>query len=228
MERQRRWPPLAAILTLMLLVVLLAFGLRMGAQAEEGSAEQSQVETEPTPRGTAVAADDSGSVPLAIEQDQIPVLRDNKLSPAPVAQTYQGKRPHHEFDTYVVERGDTPSGIAYQYGITTESLLGGNPFLSQESSLMQPGMELTILPIDGVLHDVKPGETLESVSKQYGIAVEEIVAYEPNNLEFPFRLYPETQILVPGAVAEVFVWTPPALTSVRGGSTGIGIEPAGV
>ena len=60
---------------------------------------------------------------------------------------------------------------------------------------MQPGMELTILPLDGVLHDVQPGDTLESISEQYGIPVEDIIAYEPNNLEFPFRLYPETQIL---------------------------------
>ena len=142
--------------------------------------------------------------------------------------TYQGKKPFHEFDIYTVERGDTPSGIAYQFGIKTETLLGGNPKLSQESSLMQPGMDLIILPIDAVLHDVELGDTLESISAEYGIPVEDIIAYEPNNLEFPFRLYPDTQILVPGAVAEVFVWTPPTLSTVRGGTSreGSGVAPA--
>lgn len=91
---------------------------------------------------------------------------------------------------------------------------------------MQPGMELTILPLDGVLHDVQPGDTLESISAQYDIPLEDIIAYEPNNLEFPFRLYPETQILVPGAVAEVFIWTPPTLNSVRSSGAGSGISPA--
>jgi murein DD-endopeptidase MepM/ murein hydrolase activator NlpD len=74
------------------------------------------------------------------------------------------------------------------------------------------------LPIDGVLHDVQPADTLESVSQQYGIPTEEIIAYEPNNLEFPYRLQPDTQIMVPGAVRELFVWTPPDLSSVGGTS----------
>jgi LysM repeat protein len=224
MERENRLPPLAAILVLLLLVLLLAMGMRLGVQAEE--VERTRVSAGPTPQSTAVPSSDNASVPLDTEREPIPILRDTSISPAPVPQTFQGKRPHHEFEKYLVERGDTPSGIALQFGIKTETLLGGNPFLSQESSLMQPGMELTILPLDGVLHDVQPGDTLESISGQYGIPVEDIIAYEPNNLEFPFRLYPETQILVPGAVAEVFIWTPPSLNSVRSSGTGSGIAPA--
>jgi LysM repeat protein len=154
----------------------------------------------------------------------VPVISDSSLVPAPNPFTYQGKLPQHEFVTYVVERGDTPGTIADQFGIQTETLLGGNPRLSEESSLLQTGVELIILPIDGVLHDVAPGDTLESISEEYGIPVEDIIAYENNNLEFPYRLYPETQIMVPGAVREIFVWTPPDLSSVGGTS----IEGAGV
>lgn len=93
---------------------------------------------------------------------------------------------------------------------------------------MQPGMDLIILPLDGVLHDVQQGDTLEIISADYGISIEDIIAYEANNLEFPYRLYPETQIMVPGAVAEVFVWTPPQLSSVTGGTSreGSGVAPA--
>ena len=224
MERERRLPPVAALLVLLLLVLLLALGLRLGVEAEEVSKNRTGVK--PTPRSTSVPSADTGAVTLDTEHEPVPVLSDNSLSPAPVPQTFQGKVPHHEFDKYVVERGDTPSGIAFQYGIKTETLLGGNPFLSQESSLMQPGMELIILPLDGVLHDIQPGDTLESISEKYGIPVEDIIAYEPNNLEFPYRLYPETQILVPGATAEVFIWTPPSLNSVRSGGTSGGISPA--
>jgi LysM repeat protein len=224
-EKERRLPPLAAVIVLLLLVLVLALGLRLGAQAEEVS--RARVPAIPTPAGTAVPSSDSAAVPLNLSGEPVPVITDNALAPAPVPETYQGKVPHHEFQKYVVERGDTPSEIAFRYNIQTETLLGGNPFLSQESSLMQPGMELTILPIDGVLHDVQPGDTLESISEQYGIPVEDIIDYEPNNLEFPFRLYPETQILVPGAIAEVFIWTPPSLSAVRGSSgTGSGIAPA--
>lgn len=155
----------------------------------------------------------------------VPVLSDNSLAPALDPHTYEGKKPQHEFETYVVERGDTPAGIAEKFGIEPETLLGGNPQLSEESSLLQTGVELIILPVDGVLHDVQPGETLESISNLYGIPVEEIVAYEPNNLDFTRRVYPDTQILVPGAVRELFVWTPPDLSSVRSSYEGRGVAP---
>ena len=65
--------------------------------------------------------------------------------------------------THVVERGETPGGIADQYGIQTETILGGNPQLSEESSLLQVGVELIILPVDGVLHTVQPGDTLDGL-----------------------------------------------------------------
>ena len=141
--------------------------------------------------------------------------------------TYQGQLPNVTYETYVVERGDTPRGIAEKFGIQPETLLGGNPQLSQESSLLQTDVELIILPIDGVLHDVGPGDTLESVSVQYGIPITDIIAYESNNLEFPYRLYPETQIMVPGAVRDVFVWNPPELSTVIGGTSweGAGVKP---
>jgi len=231
-EKESRLNRLASYLILVLVAVLLLIGLRLGVLAEGGERE--------------VTADGSASTRVArrqiVNDDRpanqgefdsnspapLPVLSDNSLVPAPIPETFVGKRPHHEFETYTVERGDTPSGIAFQFGIKTETLLGGNPKLSQESSLMQPGMELIVLPLDGVLHDVQQGETLESISAEYGIPVEDIIAYEDNNLEFPYRLYPDTQIMVPGAVAEVFVWTPPALSTVRGGSSseGAGIAPA--
>ena len=148
----------------------------------------------------------------------VPVLQDNSLVPAFNPRTFQGKLPeHNNFEIYVVKRGDTPVRIAEKFGIASETLLGGNPKLSEEAGLLQVDDEVVILPIDGVLHDVQPGDSLESVSALYNIPIEEIIAYEPNNLEFPFRLYADTQILVPGAKREVFQWDPPTLTSSGSG-----------
>lgn len=228
MEKETRLQKVAGYLVLILVASLLLIGLRIGVDAEE---EAAAGDVTPLPDSTSRPPrdpKDDGSQPYPASDETLPVISDNAIAPAPVPRTFEGKRPNHEFETYRVERGDTPSEIAYQFGIKTETLLGGNPFLSQESSLMQPGMDLTILPIDGVLHDVQQGDTLESLSEQYGISVEDIIAYEPNNLEFPYRLYPDTQILVPGAIAEVFVWTPPSLSSVSSGPSreGSGIAPA--
>jgi len=157
----------------------------------------------------------------------IPVRQDDSLAPAPNPYTYQPKLPEHNFQTYTVQRGDTPGRIAEKFGIKPETLLGGNPFLSEVSNALQTGTELTILPIDGLIHDVAPGDTLEGIAQRYGVPAEEIIAYAPNNLEFPYRLQPGTQILVPGAVREVFVWKPPTLSQVRRNTSweGRGVQP---
>lgn len=138
----------------------------------------------------------------------MPVLTNSSLAPEPQPLTYKAKQPEHDFVTYTVERGDSAYSIAEKFGIREESILGGNVFLSSDAGVLQTGVELVIMPIDGVLHTVREGETLETLVEKYSISVEDIIAYTPNNLEFPYRLHPDTQILVPGAVAESFFWEP--------------------
>ena len=218
----------AGYVVLLLVTLLLLWGWRVGP----GRVIEARGETAVSP---AISAPSVSSIPIpAAEQEPVydfstgdlPVLTDGSLDPNPNPHTFQGRRPEHNFIRYTVERGDTPNSIADRFNIRTETLLGGNPELSQEASLLQTGSEIIILPIDGVLHDVQPGETLERIAEQYGVSIEEIIAYEDNNLEFPYRLYPETQIMVPGAVREVFVWTPPDLASVGGVSReGSGVRP---
>lgn len=212
----------AGYVVLFLVGGLIVLGWRAGMASQVARA------SEPAAVTTVVAGDvivDDTVAAVSVAAVDVPVLVDIALAPAAVPQTFVGHKPEHSFTIYRVERGDTPNGIADKFGIQATSLLGGNPLLSEESNLLQTGVDLVILPIDGVLHDVKPGDTLESISEKYGIPVETITGYEPNHLEFPYRLYPETQILVPGAVRDVFVWTPPSLESVRGRSTGSGVTP---
>ncbi len=205
----------AGIIVLMVVGGLIALGWRLGA------ADETEVVNAPVAGAAVAEAPAVGDLSLGADA---PVLVDVALAPAAIPQTFVGRQPEHQLTIYRVERGDTPNGIADKFGIQATTLLGGNPQLSQESSLLQTGVDLVILPVDGVLHDVQPGDTLESISSQYGIPVETIIGYAPNNLEFPYRLYPETQVLVPGAVRDVFVWTPPTLESVRG-QTGSGVTP---
>ncbi len=160
---------------------------------------------------------DSVEIVARADISQVPILTDRVVSPKLNPVMNLGQKPEHALVTYEVQRGDTPNRIAEKFNIKSETLLGGNPELSQESSLLQAGYVLTILPVDGVLHEVALGDTLEGIANQYGIPVEDIIAYEPNKLEFPYRLYKGTQILVPGAVRELFVWTPPKLPARQRG-----------
>jgi murein DD-endopeptidase MepM/ murein hydrolase activator NlpD len=152
-----------------------------------------------------------------VANQPLPVIQESSLAPAPNPRTFQTTPPNHNFQTYVVERGDTPNIIASKFDISAETLLGGNPWLSQESNQLRAGTELVILPIDGVLHTVGPGETIESIAELYEIPAEAIIAYESNNLEFPYRLQPETEILVPGAKIGQFYWTAPKEVAGSGG-----------
>ncbi|UCG23787.1 MAG: peptidoglycan DD-metalloendopeptidase family protein [Chloroflexota bacterium] len=174
-------------------------------------------------------AADSAHVPADSLADlsNVPVLINNSLSPALNPYTFEGKKPQQQVITYTVQPNDTPIGIAEQFGIKPETLLGGNAFLSEEASALQAGSMLVILPVDGVLHDVGEGDSLERVAQLYGVTEEDIIAYEPNALEFPYRLYPGTQIMVPGGVRDVWFWTAPQLPSrpSSSDSTGSGIAP---
>ena len=147
----------------------------------------------------------------------VPILTDNVISPRLNPRTFVGKKPEHDdFTIYTVARGDTPARIAQDFNIKPETILGGNPSLNDNAGVLQVDQELLIMPIDGVLHDVEPGDSLESISKLYDVPVDDIIGYASNNLEFPYRLFPETQIVVPGAVREVFKWDPPTLSNTGG------------
>jgi murein DD-endopeptidase MepM/ murein hydrolase activator NlpD len=216
---------------LVVLGILLYLGFQLASNGDlldfSMAVEPSAAQVAPETEAEAGAATDANAEVAAADLSGVPVRINYSLSPALNPITFQGKRPEHSLATYTVEPNDTPIGIAEKFGIKAETLLGGNPALSQESSALQAGDTLVILPIDGVLHDVIEGDTLEGLAAQYGVPAEDIIAYGPNNLEFPFRLYPGTQIMVPGAVREVFVWTAPQLPSRprTGDSTGSGIEP---
>ncbi len=148
--------------------------------------------------------------PTLPPQGTLPVVNDSSLAPLPNPNTYQTKLPVHEFQLHEVARGETPNIIANQYGISADTLLGGNTWLSQESNQLQVGAQLVILPVDGVLHNVRAGETIESIAELYRVTPEAIINYPPNNLEFPFyRLVPESELVIPGASIGQFFFTAP-------------------
>jgi murein DD-endopeptidase MepM/ murein hydrolase activator NlpD len=164
-------------------------------------------------------ADGQENTPAEYGMSGIPVLVDVALQPSMSPFTFRPRAPEHAFVTYTVQSGDTAIGIAEQFGIREETILGGNSFLQNDAGQLWAGTEIVILPVDGVLHNVVEGDTLEGLSTQYDVALEEIVAYGPNNLEFPYRLIAGTQLLIPGAIAEVWFWDPPSFAPAAGGSS---------
>ncbi len=99
---------------------------------------------------------------------------------------------------YVVQPGDNPSLIAARFGLKPETIVWANAELERNPDLLSVGQELIIPPVDGVLHTVKKGDTLESIAKKYKVSVEAIVGYEPNGLTPGAQLVEGQKIMVPG------------------------------
>jgi len=77
--------------------------------------------------------------------------------------------------TYKVQTGDTPSYIAASFGISTNTLLWTNNL--NYWSVIKPDQELVILPVSGVVHEVKKGESLAAIVKKYKGNLKETIAY---------------------------------------------------
>ncbi|MBK8901783.1 MAG: peptidoglycan DD-metalloendopeptidase family protein [Anaerolineaceae bacterium] len=209
-NEQRFWHRLSGHLILVGgALILIALGQFQWNTAETDLAAATAVPT-PTPFSEEELVQTTIVTPTVAPQGALPVINDNSLAPLPNPLTYQTKLPAHNFQMHEVARGETPNIIADKYGISADTLLGGNTWLSQESNQLQVGAQLVILPVDGVLHKVRAGETVESIAELYQVPAADIIAYAPNNLEFPFyRLVPESELVIPGASIGQFYFTAP-------------------
>jgi len=118
---------------------------------------------------------------------------------------------------YSVQRGDTAWSIAQKFGLQPETILWGNEDLSAEAGSLQEGQTLDILPVDGVLHTVQEGDTLDRLAALYGASVEGIVEF-PGNGFTPHvlaELVPGQQVVVPGGRKSIS-WVEPGPRVVAG------------
>jgi LysM repeat protein len=70
-----------------------------------------------------------------------------------------------EITTYIVRQGDTLSQIAEMYDVSVNTILWAND-LPKGTALKKDQM-LVILPITGISHTVKKGDTLKSIATKY-------------------------------------------------------------
>jgi len=73
---------------------------------------------------------------------------------------------------YKAQKGDSLSVLAENFGISEETLIWSN----KKSSFKQ-GEEIVILPVSGIVHRVKEGETVEKIAELYGVEPERIQKY---------------------------------------------------
>jgi LysM repeat protein len=99
---------------------------------------------------------------------------------------------------YTVQPGDTLYGIAEKSRISVETLIWANE-MESNPDMLSLGEKLVILPVDGVLHTIKPGDTLSGIAAKYKADADGIRTLPANHLEGESPLLQAGQkLIVPG------------------------------
>ena len=117
---------------------------------------------------------------------------DDVLIRAAVPHTIIPDRSRAEISTYVVQSGDTIFGIAAKFGLTPETIMWANSGLEDNPDWLRVGQEVTVLPLNGVYHQVGGSDTIAGIAASYKVLPEAIIDYELNELD------PDNPIIQPG------------------------------
>lgn len=134
--------------------------------------------------------------------------------------------------TYTVRSGDTLRSIAEQFGLEQNTIIWSNDRFYVNA--MRIGMEMTIMPVNGVYHHVAAGETIESVAELYAVDPYAIIDSEYNPLfgTLPQTTLPEgLYVVVPGGTGstEPIFWDPGIVIAAESsGSGGTGVQTGSV
>ncbi|MDP3958333.1 MAG: peptidoglycan DD-metalloendopeptidase family protein [bacterium] len=114
---------------------------------------------------------------------------------------------------YVVRKGDSISGIARMFGVSPNTIVWANDL---KNGIIAEGQKLVILPVSGIMHTVKKGDTVKKVAERYKADLGEVLVF--NGLSPDAELAEGSTILIPdGEGVPVNLATGRAVT-VRGAS----------
>jgi surface antigen len=138
---------------------------------------------------------DSASQTATSKNKQIALLTtdDDTLAKRQVVST--AGNPTRDVTTYSVQPGDTLSGIASRFNITSQTIEWANNLT--DADVVKPGQVLTILPVSGLLYTVAPGDTADTLAGTYQANAAQILSFNSAQVK---GLTPGVQIIIPGGV----------------------------
>lgn len=147
------------------------------------------------------------------ESNQFLLVEDGFLYKTSSVALNGGRIAYSRAITHTVKSGEGLIKLADLYSISVDTIRWANNL--EENATLQPGQELTILPVDGVLHRVRSGETLIGIANKYDVTAEEIATQ--NDLQNGFILAGQG-LIIPGVqplpeAPVVIATTPPAPAS---------------
>ncbi|NLN69478.1 MAG: peptidoglycan DD-metalloendopeptidase family protein [Chloroflexi bacterium] len=202
---------------------VVAFLLIWGVGALIVHATFPSPEPTPVPTTTRLALPEGLATPAFSAENQLSgLLRLLELHITPVVEV--AKR--YEVEQYTVQKGDTIFGIAEKFGLKPETVLWANRYVIGDiPDGLSVGVELFILPMDGVYHRWSEGEGLNGVASFYGVSPDTIVDYPGNNLNRDSvgdyanpNIPPGTMLVVPGGERPTVAWIVPRDNPASGSS----------
>lgn len=111
---------------------------------------------------------------------------------------------HIDIPVYTVQDGDTLWSIASDHGLTLDTIRFANPdFRRNPDILLSIGQILRIPPVDGALHDVVAGDSVESIATRWNVTPAQIRSFVPNGLAGDAQPVIGSVVVVPHGTVEV-------------------------
>ncbi len=203
-----RYSAHASLIALAVLIGLLGYGGlaqdTLATAADPSDRVAADEVSTPTPSSSETSLWQASSGDLAIYRQAIP-------------HTELPERQRLEVITYTIQTGDTVYGIAEAFKINPSTIVWGNREALRDAPWMiQPGLPIYILPVDGVYHTVAEGETPEGIAEQYKVEVSAL--YNDWNAIRPEEtLRAGALLVIPGGEGSEIEWTaPPPKATVSG------------
>ena len=101
--------------------------------------------------------------------------------------------PRRDIFVYIMKPGDTIENVAARFGLTINTVMWANHLF--DVTIGHAGFKLVIPPVNGVLVKVTAGMTLEKLSQQYHVNVQDVIDF--NYLRDPSHLQLGSLLMLP-------------------------------
>lgn len=130
------------------------------------------------------------SVSLSAESQ----LAQNDTNAISKPQIIQPTADSRELKHYTAKAGDTVEQISQQFGVSANTVKWAN---NLSSDAVEPGKQLVVPPVDGVVYVAKDGDTVDSIAAKYQADKDRIITF--NDLELG-GLTKDKALIIPGGV----------------------------
>ncbi len=125
--------------------------------------------------------------PIAEQEDA--VVREAAVAAPPVKQPYI---------VYQAQSGDSTYSLATQFGVDPKYIIANNAEL-EATGLLSLGQAIIIPTQNGIIHEIRYGETLSDIAARYDVGVDDITNFAANQISDPNALLEAQVVFVPNA-----------------------------